>query len=314
MLLGLAACTSQLAWFILPFFYVLALKETKAATTTRMIGISLLVFLLVNSYYMLAAPKAFFDSVFGLFGLQTLAPYGSNMMQFSTAFYQLPYWYATLASALAIVFLLALFHAYGSSLKPLLAVATMAVFMFSWRNLGEYGIAVLPLAIAIYYCPNRLDRHDADILKSKMPIMYGIALLLLILVPAAVYAHGAFSSRRYIGVGSIMPRLSVGYSQSGPAFGLLGLNVSVANGQQVAKNVSLFIVSRSPNTASYLLGKNFHELGPYQNYTYEFNYTLPVVNNNTRLFLTIFTSNYIVSKRLSVSINYTQNATSIPFP
>jgi uncharacterized membrane protein len=301
-LLGLGASMSQLAWFVLPFFWVLALREAGKETALRVVAVSLLTAVLINAYYFIIAPNAFIEGVFGLFGLQTLAPYGSNLMQFATAFYPLTYTYATFASIAVLLFMLCLFYLYSSSLKPLLAVATMLVFLFSWRNLGEYSIAVLPLAIAVYYCPNRLDRDDADILKGKKPIMYGAAALLLILLPTAVYAHSAYVSEQRMTINSIMPRISVNYANGGVAFSLAGFNANISNNETTGRNISFFIVSRGPNTASYILGKNLKMLAPESSYTYVVNYTLPVVNNNTRLFITVLTQDYIVSGHYNITI------------
>jgi hypothetical protein len=301
-LLGLGASMSQLAWFVLPFFWILALKETGKKIALKVIAASLLTVVLINAYYFVIAPVSFIEGVFGLFGLQTLAPYGSNLMQFATAFYPLTYKYATFASITVIVFMMCLFYLYNSSLKPLLAVATMLVFLFSWRNLGEYSIAVLPLAVAVYYCPNKLDRNDADTLKGKKPILYGTAVLLLILLPTAVYAHSAYVSEDHITINSIMPRLSVEYVNGGVEVGLAGFNANISNNEAEGRNISFFIVSRGPNTASYILGKNLIMLAPESSYTYVVNYTLPVVNNNTKLFITVLTQDYIVSGHYNVTI------------
>ena len=301
-LLGLAASMSQLAWFLLPFFYILALNENGKSVAAKEIVISFLVFALINAYYVIAAPAAFFSSVFGIFGLQTLAPYGSNLMQFATSFYMLPYRYATFASVTVFLFMMLAFYLYSSSLKPLLAAATMAVFLFSWRNLGEYSVAVLPLAVAIYFCPNRSDRSDADRLKGRTPILYGMAALVLLLLPAAVYAHGAYLSEPHTTINSMMPRIYVQYTNAGSTFSLLGFDANISNNENVGKNVSFFVVSRSPNTASYILGKNLRELAPRSNYTYMINYTLPGINNNTRLFVTVFTDDYIVSRSISIAV------------
>ncbi len=301
-LLGLAASMSQLAWFLLPFFYILALNEEGRSVAVKEIIVSFAVFALINSYYVMIVPAAFFNSVFGIFGLQTLAPYGSNLMQFATSFYMLPYRYATFASVTVFLFLMALFYLYCKSLKPLLAAATMAVFLFSWRNLGEYSVAVLPLAIAVYYCPNRLDRNDSDRLKGKMPILYGIIVLSLLLLPVAMYAHSAYLSEQHTAINSLMPRVYVQYTNAGAAFSLLGFNANVSNNEQAGKNVSFFMVSRSPNTASYILGKNLMMLGPRSNYTYMINYTLPRINNGTKLFVTMFTEDYIVSRSVNITV------------
>ena len=132
--------------------------------------------------------------------------------------------------------------------------------------------------------------------------LYAASCLVLLLLPAAVYAHGAYLSEPHTTINSMMPRIYVQYTNAGSTFSLLGFDANISNNENVGKNVSFFVVSRSPNTASYILGKNLRELAPRSNYTYMINYTLPGINNNTRLFVTVFTDDYIVSRSISIAV------------
>lgn len=308
-LLGLGASITQLVWFLLPFFYVLALRESGRKVALKEIGVSLLAFLLVNGYYMIYSTYGFFDGVLGLLGLHPVAFCGADIVQFAVAFYSLPYWYSAFASAAVYLFMLLMFYEYSDSLKPMLAVATMAVFLFAWRNLNEYGVTVLPVVIAVYFCGNRQDKSAKDALKSRKPLLYGAVALAALLLLVAVYAHGAYVATKGIAINGIMPRISVQYASGGGMFfGLIGFNANISNNEAEARNISFFIVGRNPNSAGFVLGKNLMTLEPDSSYTYAVNYSMPLVGNSTRLFIVAMTNDYMVSRSINLTIRLPKGA------
>ncbi len=299
-LLGLAASTIQLVWFILPFFYILSLKEEGLKGAAKAVAISALTFLVVNSYYLIFSAPQFLTSVFGLLGLHPVVFYGADILQLSTAFYPLPYWYAGFAAASVFLLMMGLFYAYGKSLAPLLAVSAMLISFLSWRNISQYGIAVMPLVIAMYFCADGIGRKDHDLLKGGKPAAYAAIAIAVMLLVVAAYAHGIYVSRQGISINGVTPRIS--YVQNGNLFVLLGLDVNVSNNEAVERNVSFFIVSRDPNYMTYALGGSFPELASGSSAIYETNETLVGVSNDTQLFITAFTDDYMVSRQLNLTL------------
>ncbi len=299
-LLGLAASTIQLVWFLLPFFYIFSLREGGWKAAAKAIAISAITFIIVNSYYLLFSAPQFLTSVFGLLGLHPVVFYGADILQLSTAFYPLPYWYAGFATASVFLLMMALFYAYGKSLAPLLAISAMLISFLSWRNISQYGIAVIPLVIAIYFCADGIGRKDQDLLKSRRPAAYAAAALVVLLLAVAIYAHDGYVSKQGISINGVVPRIS--YVQGGNFFVLLGLNISASNKEAVARNVSFFIVSKDPNYMTYALGGSFPELASGSSAVYETNETLVGVSNGTQLFITAFTDDYMVSRQLNLTV------------
>lgn len=304
-LLGLAASTTQLAWFALPFFYVLMLKERGRAASLKSIVVSLAVFALVNAYFVATYPAAF-GNMFSLLGTTKLPIYGLNVMQLAAVFYALPYSYSTLISAATLLTLLALYYLYPKTLKPLLVIAPMFIFFLSWRNIVLYALPFIPVLLAIYFWRDS-DRMK-DMLHSKKPIAITLLLLAVFCVAAALPMHQAYVSGSSLSIGRVLPVIYVTQSQYGPEFSLAGLNISMSNTFAKNESVTFLIISRSPNGNAYTMGSMLQPAAPGAKTAYQINYQLPLVNNSTQIAIFAFSQDYTTSR----IINFTELGRGAP--
>jgi hypothetical protein len=228
--------------------------------------------------------------------------YGSNLVQFATAFYPLPYWFSTVASASALLLSMALLYVYTGRLKLLLALPTAFVFFLSWRNISEYAVTVLPVVIAMYCCKNRLDKQDIDRVKSLKPAIFCVAALFLVLMLTAIYAHGAYANERRISLDALVPIISTYNTTNGPLFFLRGFVANVSNNEAVSRNITFFVASSNPTSYTYVLGRNLDSLAPGSSHAYVIDYSLPMISNGTKLFVTAITDDYMASRQIGINL------------
>ncbi|MGA3020391.1 MAG: hypothetical protein ABSD68_00360 [Candidatus Micrarchaeales archaeon] len=304
-LLGLAASTIQLAWFFIPFFYVLELREFGKKPFYNQVVSSILIFVLVNAYFVALSPHQTISNIFGLLGLNKLPPYGTNFMQFSYAFYPLSYWYSTFMSITVFMTLLILFYFYTKTLLPFIAVVPAMIFFLSWRNISIYDLPAIPLIFAVYYCSS----NSKDLIEKKSYIVYAFAALVLIGVVVAIYSHAAYVENQGIRINSIIPILYISNATGGNMYRLGGFVANVSNNEPVAENVSFYMTSRSPNNEAYTPGSMLPVLAPGSSRNYTINFQLGLVNNSTRLFVMVFTRDYITSTTLNITIRAPPKAT-----
>ncbi len=301
---GLAASTTQLAWFALPFFLVLLYRERGRKAAVRFLVYGIVAFLLVNGAFMIASPGQFLN-VFGLFGTSKLPYYGPNIMQLIGTFYLLPQWYAGFISALTLIALLTLYYVYTGRLKPLLAVVPMLIFFISWRNISIYGLSYMPLLIAIYFEKGNEAHHRHhsvhDLAKARLPLVAVPITLIAIAVIIAVPLHNATVSGPGITIERAWPILSVQQGYYGTQFALLGVKVQVNNTSPYDQNVSFYVVSRSPNNEAYVLGSQLNVSRAHSVSNYTVQYRLPLVDNRTELLVSMFSTRYTYTRILNLS-------------
>jgi uncharacterized membrane protein len=296
--LGLAASIIQLAWFFIPFFYVLELREFGKKPFYNQVVSSILIFIAVNAYFVALSPKQTISNIFGLLGLNKLPPYGTNFMQFSYAFYPLSYWYSTFISITVFMTLLILFYFYTKTLLPLIAVVPAMIFFLSWRNITLYALPAIPLIFAVYYCHN----SSKDLIEKKSYIVYAFAALVIVGVIVAVYSHGTYVANQGIHINSIIPIIYVSSTTSRNLYSFGGFIANVSNNEPVAENVSFYMASRSPNNEAYTPGSLLPSLAPGTSKNYTINFQLSMVDNSTRIFVLVFTKDYITSTVMNITI------------
>ncbi len=303
-LAGLAAATTQLAWFAIPFLYVLSLREHGKRHLSKMLFSSLLLFFVVNAYFFASYPRSLFN-IFGLFGLGKLVVYGLNIMQFFTAFYPVPVWYAALVSITLLLAALLAFYRYTERLMPLLAVVPAMIFFVSWRNISVYALPFIPIIIAIYYANPSKKLRKRRSHKGREGIMTRrayAALIVAVLLLAALgaYGHAAYSSEKLLRINRVMPIVEIG-SQYG-RFSLGGMVINVTNNNAANETVSFLIESRNPSNEGYVLGSMQKVLAPGETYNYTVSYQLPVIDNNTRIFIIAFSKDYYATNSLRLAL------------
>ena len=307
-LLGLSASIIQLVWFAIPFFLVLVLREHGTKHMLKCLASGALVFLIICGYFIIISPRIFLGNILGLFGFSKLIFYGPNIMQFFVSHFYIDSWYPAAISAIALLAALALYYCYTKTLKPLVAVLPAMIFFLSWRNISIYGLPFVPLIIAIYYIhDDRSERKLEDLLKDRKSILYAAIFLTILFVGMAVYSHLIYTKSPTLKINSVLPILYGQPGFTGP-FSLGGIKINVVNNGASPEAVSFYIVSRNPDYEQYILSAQLNTstnpqvLMPYSSFNYTLPYQLPLVSNNTKLYIFAFGQDYITSKEYQISL------------
>ena len=304
-LLGLGASVTQVAWFALPFFYVLALRQHRWKSATKQIAASAAVFALINVYFVMLSPKVTIGNLFALFGQTKLPFYGPNIMQFFATFYPVSYSFTAFVSISVMLWALAMLYLYPKGARPFLALVPAMIFFLSWRNISIYAIPYMPIMLLICYHKDKLDNKEKDIPKTKKPMLYSMAAIVVIAVIAMVCLHYPYANASTLHIGTMMPIIYVSPSSSGYQYSLYGIMANVTNTGQSTETVSFLMVSRSPNNEAYVLGTTVNTLAPMSYHNYQLDYRLPMINNSTKIFVFVFSKDYIAGKKLNIELNYT---------
>ncbi|MEM0124203.1 MAG: hypothetical protein QXF41_01495, partial [Candidatus Micrarchaeaceae archaeon] len=302
MLLGIAAGVSQLAWFALPFFYILTLN-TKGKLKLQVLG-TVISFLAINIYFIVASPSAFLSDIFGIMGAHSLMFFGQNIAQFFYAFYPVSQLYISALSITVLLFSMFVYYLYPKSSKMLIAIAPMLIFFLSWRNIVIYGLAYVPLALAVYYSRSYKDEFH-DRIKNKGYIVYMIIAIAVAFVILAVYSHNAYTTHRLMSINRIYPVLGI----SSYGYYMEGFIANITNYASRNETVTFYMVSRSPNEEAYLLGSLQPQIGAHSTKNYSVDFILPLVNSRTKIIVFALSKDYVASNVIMLS-NLRQTATS----
>jgi uncharacterized membrane protein len=304
-LIGLACSTTQVAWFAVPFFFILTYRELGRGAMFKQLAAAAAVFAMINIYFIVLSPSAI-GNIFTLFGTSKLIVYGTNIMQYFVAFYPISYLASAVIAIIVYAYFLAIFSLYTKSLKPLIAIVPAIIFFFSWRSITVYGLPYVMLILAVYY--TRDWETKEDLLKSRKPIYISAIAIVIAVSAIVVYSHQSYVAQNALKINSIVPilqsqpRLGSGY------FSLSGLLVNVTNSNYANETVSFYIISRSPNNEEYILGSQLPQISARSSYNYTLGYQLPLVGNTTQLFVMAFSENYTVSAHFTFS-NLSRGAT-----
>lgn len=279
-LLGLAASTQQLSWIVIPFFYVMTLRESGKAGLVKSIAITLGIFLIINSYFIVLSPYKTVGNIFSLL-FAKLQFSGPSFVQLLITFYQVPYWYITFVTVLIMISSLLLFYFYTDTLRPLIAIVPIAFFFFSWRNLSSYVSVLVPLLLVVYYF-QKTDKIN-DIAKSKRPILYAFISVIIIAAVVLVYTHSVYKGSGAIDVTQIRSIIAIN-NQTGK-YTLSGISVNVSNKMNTSEPILFYIVTRDPDSTTYAPSSLSKNLGPKENYTYALPINLTDFNSGTKLYI-----------------------------
>lgn len=282
---GLAAGTTQLAWFALPFFLVLTLREQGRGALRRLFASTCIVFLAVNGYYLLTSPIQTLSSLIGTFG--SLPPTGSTLFQLLLLVYPVAYSFSSAIFVLSFLLLLLAFYFYTDSLRPLMAVAPFIIFLLSWRNLSVYGLPFVPLILAVYY--DSRETKTSDAVAYKKLVTLALLGLLLLSFAALLYSHSRYVQTNPLAVGNLT---FVQYVENG--VGANVLLIGVRNNASFSMNVSFEIFSLNPASViavSAYQGYNSIAADSYYNFPVE--YSLPDINRGTQMSVLAFSSSAV---------------------
>lgn len=304
-LLGLAASTIQLAWFAIPFFYILTYREEGKKKLAKVVLISIAVFILINSYFILQAPGPFIYSIFSIFGTSKLMPLGANIAQFFLRSYVEPFWIPALIAMIVFATLMVLFYFYTATLRPLIAIAPAFIFFLTWRNLEYYGLAFVPLMILLCYLKEKGGVKDA--IKKKRYILFSLAGVALVCIAIVVYAHGPYSLKDTLSINRLDPVL---HQNANGTYAVNAILVNISNNGDSNESVSFLYFSSDPAAAGFTLNPLQSEsMPPGSSRGYTLNTSIKEASNRTQAYVLVFSKDYITWGR--VHINDTKSA---PYP
>lgn len=295
--LGLAASTIQLAWFALPFFYILVAREKGNGAFIKSILISLLVFLLINSYFIIISPASFLKDMFGIFGTSKLLLYGPNIMQVLLRSYGVMLWYPAIVSIMALLLFIVLFYLYTATLKPLIAMAPAFIFFLSWRNLPMYGLAFVPLILVLCY-ENEKSKLK-DLIKDGRYIALSITAFAIISILLAVYSHGVYTKDNTIVINSVIPSVQV----ANGAYNFNGITLNISNNGNSYENVSLFMINRYPSKDGIFLSPALGSIAPHTSKEYPIDFQVQSVASNTSIYIIAFSNDYMTNREININLS-----------
>jgi uncharacterized membrane protein len=297
--IGLSISINQLSWFAIPFFLVLALREKGLKDLITLLAISVVVFLLFNGYFIMLAPRSFFNDILSVFSSPALIPAGPNIALVLIRVYPVAFWCISAIAILVLAAMLILFYLYTSTLRPLLALVPAFIFFLAWRNLTFYAIPYI--AILIVICCSA-ESGPADLFKSKIPIIAILLSLIIIISVVLVYAHAIYLKENTLSISSITLGQPLSNITSSNSIQPVILNVT-NNGNSV-ENVSILIINKIPPTYTFVLSPSLKGIPPHVTQSYGLNLSfVPVANTtNKSVYAIVFSKNYIVSSSTSPGI------------
>lgn len=298
--LGLAASTIQLAWFALPFFYILTLREHGKKVFVQSILVSLLIFVLANSYFLVLSPKAFLNSSLLVFGTSKLLPYGANIFQIFMAYYPVPFWCSAIISVIAFLSMMLLFYLYTSTLRPLFALAPLFIFFFAWRNLTMYGLAFIPLVIAVAYLDVKEFPKDAVKSKNYLYLIIGLAAVLIILLIA--YSHASYAKANILYIDSATPILhKLPNATNNASYMLSGINITVSNNNNMAENVSFAFINYNPDKDKFVSSLTLNSIAAHSKRDYILPFNVNAISANAKIYILAFSKDYLITKEININ-------------
>ncbi len=294
-LLGLAASTIQLAWFAIPFFLILTLREEGKTKFFKSLLIIIVVFLFISGYFILQAPKPFLMDVFGVFGTSKLLPGGPDIAQLFISSYGVALWAPAIITISIFVTLLILFYFYTATLRPLIAIVPIFIFFLSWRNLEYYGLAFIPLILVLCYVKEK--EKVKDIIKNRRYILISLAAVAFLLLLIVIYAHGIYTKENTLSITYIAPLIN----GTDNTYTINTVKINVTNNGNSYENVSFLYIYNRENSGNYILSTTINGIAPhsYQNYTLDFN--IKNVTNSSRIYIIVFSKDYIIWRELQIN-------------
>jgi len=291
--LGIAASVTQLAWFALPFFYIMTFNR-KRGLGMQIFG-TVVSFLLINAVFIILSPSAFIRNIFGILGTHSLVFFGQNIAQFFYTFYPVSQAYLSILSITVLLFSMLIYYLYPKSARLLIALAPIFIFFLAWRNISIYGLAYIPLLLAVYYSKGGKD--EIDRIKDKRYIVYGILLIIIVFSIFAIYSHNAYAANKLISINKVYPIIGI----SSYGYSLNGFIANVTNNANHNETITFYIISRDPNNEAYVLGSLLPQLAANSARNYTVNFSLPLVDNKTRIIIFAFSKDYITSNVIALS-------------
>jgi len=102
---------------------------------------------------------------------------------------------------------------------------------------------------------------------------------------------------KLISINKVYPIIGV----SSYGYSLNGFIANVTNNASHNETITFYIISRDPNSEAYVLGSLLPQLAASSTRNYTVNFSLPLVNNKTRILIFAFSKDYITSNVIVLS-------------
>ncbi len=297
--IGLAAATSQISWLMLPFFYIYLAKTQRKAQAAKNLLAALLVFIILNAYFIFTSTAAL-GSIVGILGYSTskLVPQGISIMQILIPFYPVALWYVAASMLVMLSLMLLLFYLYPKELKPMLFISPIVLFIFSLKSAFVYYTIFMPILLLIMYEGEKEEFSPATRNRKILAYFASIVAVLLLLL-LAVYAHAAYASNKLLIINSVKPALIQQSSIYGNYTKLNAISVNVTNRFAKNETILFYIISNFPSNIEYEVASK--TLQPNETHTYWLTFQLPEVNYYTKIMVFAMSNNYVASNVIALS-------------
>jgi uncharacterized membrane protein len=157
--MGLAVATKQIAWFFLPFYLILIVRQFGVREALRRSGVIVGLYVLMNAYFIAESPGSYLAGISGPMS-DPMFPLGTGIIALFVAGF-LP---MVSKAAFALMEMGAWIGgvAYTARTRVLFPATVAALgalpLFFAWRSLANYFYLVPVLALAVYYASSQRDR------------------------------------------------------------------------------------------------------------------------------------------------------------
>jgi hypothetical protein len=157
--MGLAVATKQIAWFFLPFYLILIVRQFGVREALRRSGVIVGLYVLMNAYFIAESPGSYLAGISGPMS-DPMFPLGTGIIALFVAGF-LP---MVPKAAFALMEMGAWIGgvAYTARTRVLFPATVAALgalpLFFAWRSLANYFYLVPVLALAVYYASSQRDR------------------------------------------------------------------------------------------------------------------------------------------------------------
>ncbi len=288
-LMGAAACTTQLAWPVIPFFLIMSLRPHGLRHALMQFAACAAVFAAVYAVFATSSPILPMGNMLSVFGVGGFLPSGLDIGEFSIAFLPMPQWYFTLVPVAAYAISLALFYSDARRFRMLLPIAPFLPYFLSFRDQMYYFLPFVPLILAVYYWDEGPVQRGMN--KMSKVVLAAIPLMALLAVALGIWLHGAYVSHRMLSV-KILSDVNT------PA----GFEVTAAimNNYSTNQTISLMVITDDPAAEKDFGGPSAFRIPP--GVTFNARMTLGIqpyaVSGNTHVIVVALAPDYIASNMI----------------
>jgi hypothetical protein len=157
--MGMAVGTKQIAWFFLPFYLILVVREYGIREGAKRIGVIVAMYLLLNGFFIAESPSAYLAGISGPMS-DPMFPLGTGLIALFVAGFipMAPKAFFAVTEMLAWAGGVAYFARTRLLIPATMGALAALPLFFAWRSLANYFYLAPLLTLAIYYGAAARDR------------------------------------------------------------------------------------------------------------------------------------------------------------